>query len=74
MDHISACVTNAKLQAGIVAYLLSDGAKYAYKVISESKVPYSSFEDYFADVAKTSFDGDAVFYNEDGSISIKYKV
>ena len=53
---------------------ISNGAKYAYKVISEAKVLYSSFEEYFADVANNSFDGDAVLYNEDGNISIKYKV
>lgn len=73
IDHVSATVTNAKLQAGIIAHLFSDGAKNAYKVIDEAKLQYPSFEEYFSDIEKVSFSGDTVFYNEDGSISIKYK-
>ena len=73
IDHVSACVTNAKLQAGIVALLFSDGAAYARKVVAEAKVAYPSIEAYFEDVEKGSFNGDAVIYNDDGTISIKYK-
>lgn len=72
-DAYTACVTNAKLQAAWVAYLLSDGAAYAKKVIAEADVPYASIEEYFADANKLSFDGDAVTYNDDGSITVKYK-
>ena len=72
-DAYTACVTNAKLQAGWIVYLLENNAEYAKKVIAEADVPYASIKDYFADTKKLSFCGDAVTYNEDGSINIIYK-
>ncbi len=72
-DAYTACVTNAKLQAGWVHYLLTDGAAYAKKVIAEAEVPYASIKEYFDDAKKLSFTGDAVTYNDDGSINIIYK-
>lgn len=64
-DHLGA--------AAWVAYLLCDGAAYEKKVIAEADVPYASIEEYFADADKLSFCGDAVVYNDDGSITVKYK-
>lgn len=72
-DAYTACVTNAKLQAAWVHYLLKDGAAYAKKTVAEANVPYASVQDYLADAAKLSFSGDAVTYAEDGSIQIQYK-
>ncbi len=72
-DPYTACVTNAKLQAGWVHYLLKEDAAFAKKVIAEANVPYASVADYLADAEKLSFKGDAVTYNEDGSITICYK-
>ena len=71
-DAYTSCVTNAKLQAAWVKYLLCDDAAYAKKVIAEADVPYASVKDYLADAEKLSFRGDAVVYNEDGSICVKY--
>ena len=73
VDHETATVTNAKLQAGIIVYLFSNGAEQAKKVISEAKLQYASFDEYFADMEKISFSGDSVFYNEDGSVMLKYR-
>ncbi|MBR5011111.1 MAG: amidohydrolase [Clostridia bacterium] len=72
-DKYTSCVTNAKLQAAWVNYLLCDGAAYAKKVIAEADVPYASIKDYLADAEKLSFSGEAVTYTEDGEITIKYK-
>ncbi len=69
-DAYTACVTNAKLQAGFVHYLLADGAVYAKKVIDEADVPYDSIESYLEEAKTISFKGDSVIYNEDGSITI----
>lgn len=69
-DAYTACVTNAKLQAGWVHYLLSDNAAYAKKVIAEADVPYESIESYLKEAETISFKGDSVIYNEDGSITI----
>jgi len=70
-DAYTACVKNAKLQAGWVHYLLTDDAAYAKKVISEANVPYASIESYLKEAEAISFKGDSVIYNEDGSITIK---
>ncbi len=70
-DAYTACVTNAKLQAAWVHYLLADGAAYAKKVIDEADVPYDSIESYLKEVKAISFKGDSVIYNEDGSITIR---
>ena len=70
-DAYTACVTNAKLQAGWVHYLLTDNASYAKKVIAEADVPYDSIKSYLEETKNISFKGDSVFYNEDGSIMIK---
>jgi amidohydrolase len=73
IDHETATVTNAKLQAGIIVYLFSNAAEKAKQVISEAKLQYSSIEEYIADTEKASFHGDSVFYGEDGTVTIKYK-
>ncbi len=73
IDHETATVTNAKLQAGIIAHLFSNGAENAKKVIAEAKLQYKSFDEYFADTEKASFHGESVFYGEDGTVTIKYK-
>ena len=70
-DAYTACVTNAKLQAGWVHYLLKDGAAYAKKVIAEADVPYDSIDAYLKEAKSISFKGDAVFYGEDKTITVK---
>jgi len=70
-DAYTACVTNAKLQAAWVYYLLADGAAYAKKVINEADVPYDSIESYLKEAEAISFKGESVIYNEDGSITIR---
>ena len=70
-DAYTACVTNAKLQAGWVAYLLCDDAAFAKKVIKEANVPYKSIAEYIADMDKRSFKGEVVTYNDDGTVVIK---
>lgn len=70
-DPYTACVTNAKLQAGWVRYLLKDDAAYAKKVIAEADVPYESIDAYLKETESMSFKGDAIFYGEDKTITIK---
>ncbi|MBQ4150978.1 MAG: amidohydrolase [Clostridia bacterium] len=69
-DAYTACVTNAKLQAGWVRYLLLDNAAYAKKVIAEAEVPYESIKAYLKEAESISFKGDSVIYNDDESINI----
>ena len=70
-DPYTACVKNAKLQTAFVHYLLKDGAAYAKEVLAKANVPYPSIADYLKAAAALSYKGDAVFYNDDGSITIK---
>lgn len=63
-------VVAAKLQAGVIYALLKDGAVRAKKV-KENYVPtFKDKEDYLAKTEKLSFKGDAVKYNEDGTITV----
>lgn len=70
-DAYTACVTNAKLQAGFVHYLLTDGAAYAKYVIENASVAYPSVKSYLKAAEAVSYKGDMVFYHDDGSITIK---
>ena len=70
-DAYNACVVSAKLQAGFVYRLLSDNAHLAKKAISEAVTPFKSIKEYLTEMEKIVFCGDCVFYNEDGSITIK---
>lgn len=72
-DAYTSCVKDAKAQAGFVYKLLSDNASLAKKAIAEYKPPFSSIEEYLSTAKKLMMFGDAVFYNDDQSITIKTK-
>ncbi len=63
-DAYTACVTNAKLQAAWVVYLLCNNAEFAKKVIAETNPPYPSIKAYLDEVSKLSHTWDAVTYDE----------
>ena len=72
-DPVLATVTCAKIQAGAIAELLSDDAKLARKVLAEKQVAFASKEEYLAAIDSLTAKIDAVTYNEDGTIQLKYK-
>ncbi len=72
-DPVTACVTSAKIQSGVLALLLSDGASYAKKVLAEAKVPYESKEAFFREIDSFRFEGEGVIYNDDGTVTLRYK-
>lgn len=72
-DAYQGCVTNAKLQAGVLAHVLSENAKLGKKVIAEKKVEYPSLEAYLAAAKNIAFNGDAITYHDDGRIEIRVK-
>lgn len=72
-DPYEGCVKNAKLQAGVIAHLLENDAALAKKVVAEKDVEYESIEAYLAATRKIAFRGEAITYNEDGTVSIKIK-
>lgn len=69
-DPEMACVTNAKIQLGLLVRLLENDAALAKKVLAEKKVPFSSVAEYRAMTEKFTFEGDAVTYNDDGTVTI----
>lgn len=71
-DHESACVTNAKLQLGFIAALLSDGAARAKAVLANADTHYKSIKDYLSDAASFSKTTDAVAYTDDGCATVSW--
>ena len=72
-DRENGTVTNAKFQLGMIYYVLCNGAAYARKVIDEAEPVYSSVKEYLEATTKLSYTGDAVEYNEDGTVTLRYK-
>lgn len=72
-DPYNMVINSAKEQAGVLYYLLSNGAEYARKIVREKNCRFSSAKEYFESRAQYSYRGDAVFYNDDGTITIKVK-
>jgi len=72
-DPYTGCVKNAKLQTGVLALLLSNNAKRAKEVIAQKEVLYKSRQEYVEALDKFTFCGDAVIYNEDGTITLRTK-
>jgi len=71
-DPECACVTSAKVQAGTAALLLMNGAERAQKIVAAAK-PYPSIREYLAMIDKNCFQGDAITYNDDGTVTLKYQ-
>lgn len=72
-DVNSACVNSAKCQLMLIDLLLRDGAAAAQKVIKLARQPFSSVEDYLTYVDQHTFTKTAVFYNDDGSITLDFR-
>jgi len=73
VDPYLACVVSAKAQAGVVAALLQDGAARAKQVMAEGRQDYPTIREYLESIDKLSFSGDCVTYEEDGTVTLKYK-
>ncbi|MCQ2426861.1 MAG: amidohydrolase [Clostridia bacterium] len=71
-DPELAALGSAKLQLLSLFALLSDGASAAGRVIAESSCAFSSVGDYFRYIDSFIYNGDAVFYEPDGSVKLKF--
>ena len=72
-DPYMLCVNSAKVQAGTIYLLLKDDAARAKEIIKNNVPPFKSAKEYFAATEKYSFNGEAVIYNEDETVTLKYK-
>lgn len=72
-DPYTFCVTGAKLEAGVIATLLSDGGKRAKEVIDNADVLYGSVEEYLNAMEDFKFHGNVITENKDGSYTVTIK-
>lgn len=72
-DPYLSCVVNAKVQAGAVLRLMSDGAALAKKTVAEAKPTYASKEEFFQAIRDISYRGEGVVENEDGTLTLKFQ-
>ena len=70
-DPEAACLGSAKFQLGMVKVLLSDGAERAKKIVADFVPEFASKEDYLAFLDTLDTAGEHVFYNEDGTVTVK---
>lgn len=71
-DPVRACVNTAKMLSGMVAILLSDGAKRAGEVLSNYKPVFESKDAYFAAIDAIKMEKRTVHYNEDGTVLLDF--
>jgi metal-dependent amidase/aminoacylase/carboxypeptidase family protein len=72
-DPYYACVISAKMQVGMTAVLLQDDAARAKDVLAKGRQDYPTIREYLDSIDKLSLSGDTVTYQEDGTVTLKYK-
>lgn len=72
-DFNSACVNSAKAQLIMLSMLLENNAARAKNIIDNKKPRFKSYDEYLNMLDSLYYEGDAVVYNCDGSVSLKYK-
>ncbi len=72
-DPTSACITSAECLVIAIRKLLSDGGNRAKKIKDEYKPIFASKEEYYKAADEFTFNIDAVTYNDDGTVTLRYK-
>lgn len=72
-DPVRACVNAAKAQTLLLHRLLQDDAAAAREVKVNARPPFATRKEYFAAVDALRMDQQAVIYEEDGSVTLRYK-
>lgn len=70
-DPYSACVLSAKVQVGAAVLMLENGADKAKEIIAAAG-PYPTIKEYLDMIDEICYNGEAVTYNEDGTVTLKY--
>lgn len=71
-DPYLACVVSAKYQITMVYMLLSDGAKRGKELTKDNATKYPTIREYLNSIDKLNFEGQAVSYQEDGTVTLSY--
>ena len=72
-DKRLACLLPAQCLAGTVGRLLAEDAAAGRRVVSEAKLRYPSKEAYLEAIERFNMKVEAVSYEEDGSVRLRYK-
>jgi len=72
-DKRLACLLPAQCLAATAGKLLENDAKAARKIVKEAKPRFASKEEYLAAIDRLQKKLEAVSYNEDGTVTIRYK-
>ena len=71
-DPVLACVTSAKVQIGALTLLLENGAVRAKDIVKEYTPNYPSITEFLATTDKIDFEGEVVFYEDNGCVSLRF--
>ena len=71
-DVETACVGSAKVQANMLVKLLEKEAARAWEIKKNFKAPFATMEDFFRCIDGVFMDQQAVTYNEDGTVTMKF--
>ncbi|MBE5734613.1 MAG: amidohydrolase [Clostridiales bacterium] len=69
-----ACVNATKFEIGLIRKLLENDAKNAKEIMAKFTPTFKSVDEYLAHKASLNMDKETVKYNQDGTITIDYKV
>ena len=72
-DPYLATVVSAKIQALGAVRFLENGAEKARRVIAQKQVIFNSIPEYLEAMDRLTFTAEAVRYEEDGTVSLRYK-
>jgi len=71
-DPVMACVASAQVQASILVRLLENGAARANAILQNPWREYPTIPEYLAMIDRSCIDQDAVSYEADGAITLRY--
>ena len=72
-DPVIACVESAKVQTLITVRLLENGAENARDILAKARKDYPTIPEYLAMIDANCIDQEAVIYEEDGTVTLKYQ-
>lgn len=71
-DAYKVCVDTAECTIVAICKLLENNGARGWKIVEDFHPIYATKEDYFRETKEFIFDIDAVKYNEDGTVTLKY--
>ena len=73
VDVETACVESAKVQAVMLGLLLKNGGERTWEIKKNFKPTFASMQEFFECIDGLTMDQQAVSYNEDGTVTLKFE-